>query len=136
MPVAAFDCSRIGLDKTESFNRQPQKIGRDLWEAGLVALAVRLGAEQECDAAVRLKADLGAFARRAPRGFEKAGAAEPAQPAARSRFLSPSGKTIPQQPLRHLVEVGLETSAIDRDPETAAIGKMGDQVAPAQCDRV
>src|SRR6516162_11371728 len=121
MPVAAFDCSRIGLDKTESFNRQPQKIGRDLWEAGLVALAVRLGAEQECDAAVRLKADLGAFARRAPRGFEKAGAAEPAQPAALRRFLPARRKPVPQQPLRQLVEICGKAAAIDRDPETAAV---------------
>src|SRR6516225_106303 len=134
MPVAALDRSRIGLDKAEGVERQPQQIGGNLRKAGLVALAVRLGAEHECHLAVRLKADLGAFARRAARGFEKTGDAEPAQPAAPRRFLSPSSKAIRQEPLRHLVAIGAEASAVARDPETAAIREMADQVAPAQCD--
>ena len=52
------------------------------------------------------------------------------------RGLSPSSKAVRQEPLRHLVEIGGEASAIDRDPETAAIREMADQVAPAQRDRV
>ena len=136
MPVAALDRSRIGLDKAEGVERQPQQIGGNLRKAGLVALAVRLGAEHECHLAVRLKADLGAFPRGAPRRFEKAGSAKPAQPAALRRGLPPSGKVVHQEALRHLVEIVGKASAIDRDPETATIWEMADQVAPAQCDRV
>src|SRR6516162_1835938 len=94
MPVTAFDCSCVGLNKTERRKRQLQQIGGNLRKAGLVALTVRLGAEHKCHAAGRLKADLGAFAGRAARGLEKAGDAEPAQPTALDRFLSPSGKTV------------------------------------------
>jgi hypothetical protein len=54
-----------------------------------VVLAVRLGADQERNAAVRLEADLGAFARRAARCLEKTGDAEPAQPAALGSGLLP-----------------------------------------------
>ena len=136
MPVAALDRPRVGLDKTEGGNRQPQEIGGDLRKAGLVALAVRLGAEHESDAAVRLEADLGAFAGCAARGLEKAGDAEPAQPAALRRSLSPLGKAVISDPLYHLPDIGGEASAIDCHPETAAIRKAADQVALAQRDRV
>src|SRR5205823_2412627 len=73
MPVAAFDRAGVRLDETECSNWEPQQIGGDLRETGLVALAVRLGAEDQRDAAVRLEADLGALARRAARCFEKTG---------------------------------------------------------------
>src|SRR5580704_14416449 len=136
MPVAALDCRRVGLDKTEGSNRQAQEIGGDLCEAGLVALAVRLGTEEERDTAVRLEADLGAFAWRAARRFEKTANTEPAQPPALRRGLAPRGKAARSDPLRYLVEIGGEASAIDCHPETAAIRKTADQVAPAQLDRV
>src|SRR5262252_5550091 len=90
--IAGLDRPRVGLDKTECRERQAQQIGGDLWKAGLVTLAVRLGAEHECHAAVRLEADLGAFARRAARGLEKTRDAEPAQPAALHRGLTPRGE--------------------------------------------
>ena len=122
--------------EAECGERQPQQLGGDLREAGLVALAVRLGADHERHAAVRLEADLGAFARCAARRLEEAGDAEPAQPAALCRGLPPSGKVVHQEALRHLVEIVGKASAIDRDPETATIWEMADQVAPAQCDRV
>src|SRR4030081_337303 len=79
MTVAALDLPGVCLDETECGNRQSQEIGGDLRKAGLVALAVRLGAEHQRDAAVRLEADLGALARRAARCLEKTGDAETAQ---------------------------------------------------------
>jgi hypothetical protein len=103
MPVAALDRTRIGLNKPKCGKRQAQHVRRDLWEAGLVALAVRLGPKHECDAAVGLETDLGAFARRAARRLEKAGDTEPAQSTPRGRGSSPSGKPVLQQPLRHLI---------------------------------
>jgi hypothetical protein len=83
MPVAALDLARVGLNEAECRDRQAEQVGGDLREAGLVPLAVRLRAEYQRDAAIGLEADLGALARRAARGFEKAGGAEAAQPAAR-----------------------------------------------------
>src|SRR5262249_17230238 len=91
MPVAALDRARVGLDKTERPKRQPQQVGGDLRKAGLVTLAVRLGAGPECHLAVRLEADPGALARRAARCFEKTGNAKPAQFAAPGRSLPPRG---------------------------------------------
>src|ERR1700680_972588 len=136
MPVAALDRPRVRLDKTETLNRQSQQTGGDLPKAGLVALTVRLGAEHQCDAAVRLEADLGALARRAARGLEKTGDAEPAQLAAVRCGPAPSRKALGQDPLRHLVEIGGKPSAIDRDPETAAIREATDKVPPTQRARV
>jgi hypothetical protein len=69
VPVPALDRPCVGLDKAECRNRQSQEIDGDLREAGLVALAVRLGAEHERDMAVGLEADLGTFARCAARGL-------------------------------------------------------------------
>jgi hypothetical protein len=37
---------------------------------------------------------------------------------------------------RHLVEIGGEAPAIDRDPEPAAIREPADQVTPTQCHRI
>jgi hypothetical protein len=117
MAVAAFDRAHIGLDKAKRRDRQSQEIGGDLREAGLVALAVRLGAEHQRDAAVGLEADLGALTRRAARGFEKARDAEAAQPAARDRLAALGLEPVRQQPLRDVVEIGGEAAAIDRDAE-------------------
>src|SRR5437879_6896258 len=117
MPVAALDLRRVRLDETECSNRDSQEIGGNLRKAGLVALAVRLGAEHQRDAAVRLEADLGALARRAARCLKKTGDAEPAQLAAVCCGAAPSRKAFGQDPLRHLVEIGGKPPAIDRDPE-------------------
>src|SRR3954463_10321976 len=102
MPIAASDFACVGLDKTEQVDRQPQQVGGDLRKAGLVALAVRLGAEHQGYAAVRLEADLGALARRAARCFEKTGDSGPAQLAALRRGARASRKALGQDPLRHL----------------------------------
>src|SRR5947207_15055237 len=96
MPVAALDLRRVRLDETECSNRESQEIGGDLRKAGLVALPVRLGAEHQGDAAVRLEADLGALARRTTRCLEKTGDAEPAQLAAVCCFPAPRGKALGQ----------------------------------------
>src|ERR1700731_5160487 len=102
MPVAALDLAGIRLDETECSNWQSEQIGGDLRKAGLVALAVRLGAEHQRDAGVWLEADLGALARRAARCLEKTGDAEPAQPAALRRGLAAGCEALGQDPLRHL----------------------------------
>src|SRR5207237_9491376 len=122
-------------DETECRDRQPQQIGGDLRKAGLVALAVGLGAEHQGYAAVRFEADLGALARRPARCLEKTGEAESAQLAAVRCRAAPSRKAFGQDPLRHLVEIGGKPPAIDRDPEPAAIREMTDQVPPPQRER-
>src|ERR1700730_13214728 len=119
MPVAALDLPSVRLDETECGNWESQEIGGHLGKAGLVALAVRLGAEHQRDAAVRLEADLGALARRATRCLEKTGDAEPAEPTALRCGLAPGRKALGQDPLRHLIEIGCKPPAIDRDPEPA-----------------
>jgi hypothetical protein len=43
--IAALDRARVGLNKAEDINRQAQEIGGDPCKAGLVTLAIRLGAE-------------------------------------------------------------------------------------------
>src|SRR5437588_5661762 len=95
MPVAALDLPGVRLDETEGSNWESQQIGGDLRKAGLVALAVRLGAEHQGDneraSAVRLEADLGALARGAARCLEKTGDPEPAQLAALRGFPAPRG---------------------------------------------
>src|SRR5712691_3862541 len=106
MPVAALDVPCVGLDETEGTNRESQQVGSDLRKAGLMALAVRLRAEHQRDACLRLEADLGALARRAARCFEKTGDAQPAELAAVRCFLAPSRKALGQDKLRHLVEIG------------------------------
>src|ERR1700720_3020491 len=136
MPVAALDLAGIRLDETECSNWQSQQIGGDLRKTGLVALAVRLGAEHQRDAGVWLEADLCALARRAARCLEKTGDAEPAQLAASRCGAAPRRKAAGQEPLRHLVEIGGKPPAIDRDPEPALIREVIDQVAPPQHDRV
>src|SRR5271169_4772987 len=103
MSVAALDCSCVGLDKTEGSNWESQEIGGDLRKAGLVALAVRLGAEHQHDAGARLEAALGSLARLAARGLKKTGNALPAQPAAVRCFPAPSCKPLGQDALLHLV---------------------------------
>src|SRR5882672_11266465 len=106
MPVAALDLAGVRLDETECSNWQSQQIGGDLRKAGLVALAVRLGAEHQRDAGIRLEADLGALARRAARCLEKTGDAEPAQLAAVRCLPAPRRKPPGQDTLRHLIEIG------------------------------
>jgi hypothetical protein len=98
VPVAALDRPRVGLDKAECRNRQSQEIGGDLRKVGIMALAIRLGAEHERDAAVWLEADLGAFARRAARGLEKTRDTEAAQPAALRRGPAPRSKAVGEDP--------------------------------------
>src|ERR1051325_8903929 len=115
MSVAAFDHPCVRLDKTEDGNRQSQQIGGDLRKARLVALAIRLRAEHQGNTAISLEADLGALARRAPRGFEKARDAEPAQLAALRGFLASPRKSLAQDAPCHLIEIGGKPSAIDRD---------------------
>src|SRR5947209_1413383 len=136
MSVAALDRPCVGLDKTESTDRQSQEIGGDLRKAGFVALAVRLRAEHQDDTAISFEADLGALARRAPRCFEKTRDAEPAQPAALRSFLASRRKALAQDAPRHLIEIGGKPSAIDRDPEPALIRELADQVPPAQRHRI
>src|SRR5437773_11106144 len=106
MPVAALDLPGVRLDETECSNREPQEIGDDLRKAGLMTLAVRLGAEHQRDAAVRLEANLGALARRAARCLEKTGDAEPAKPAAVRRLPTARRKALGQDQQGHLVEIG------------------------------
>src|SRR3982751_3459860 len=106
MSVAALDRPCVGLDKTESTDRQSQEIGGDLREAGFVDPAGRLRAEHQGDTAIALEADLGALARRAPRCFEKTRDAETAQPAARRTFLASCRKALAQDSPRHLIEIG------------------------------
>src|SRR6267142_842879 len=134
MPIAALDLPGVRLDETERSSWESQQIGGNLRKAGLVALAVRLGAEHQSDPAIRLEADLGALARRAARCLEKTGDAEPAQLAAVRCGAAPSRKALGQDTLRHLVEIGGKPPAVDRHPEPAAIGEATDQVAPAQID--
>src|ERR1700730_15025103 len=121
MPVAALDLPSVRLDETECGNWESQEIGGHLGKAGLVALAVRLGAEHQRDAGVRLEAGLGALARRAARCLEKTGDAEPAQLAATRRGAAAGRETVGQDTPRDLVEIGGEPPAIDRDPEPALI---------------
>src|ERR1700720_1118054 len=106
MPVAALDLAGVRLDEAECGNWEAQQIGGDLRKAGLVALAVRLGAEHQQDAPARLEADLGALARRAARCLEKTGDAEPAQLAAVRCGTAAGREAAGQEPLRHLVEIG------------------------------
>src|SRR5271165_6912377 len=89
MPGAALDRPRIGLDQAETLERQTQDRRGDLRIARLMALAVRLGAEDQRNAAVGIEADFGAFVGGAAGGLEKAADPEPAQPAARRRSFAP-----------------------------------------------
>src|SRR5437763_3013384 len=136
MSVAGLDSPCVGLDKTESNDRQSQEIGGDLRKAGFVALAVRLRAEHQDDTAISIEADLGTLARRAARRLKKTRDAEPAQPAARRSFLASRRKALAQDAPRHLIEIGGKPSAIDRDAESALIREMTDQVAPPQRHRI
>ena len=61
-----------------------------------------------------VEADLGAFVRRAARGFEEAGDAEAAQPAARGRLGAPRREAGAVAQRRAVVEIGGEAAAVDR----------------------
>src|SRR5207237_8774201 len=104
MSVAALDRPCVGLDKTESTDRQSQEIGGDLRKAGFVALAVRLRAEHQDDTAISIEADLGTLARRAARHLKKTRDAEPAQPAALPSFLAARRKALAPDATRHPIE--------------------------------
>src|SRR5204863_9578060 len=106
MSVAALDRPCVGLDKTESTDRQSQEIGGDLRKAGFVALAVRLRAEHQDDTAISFEADLGALARRPPRWFEKTRDTEPAQPAAPRSILASCRNAFAQHAPLHHREIG------------------------------
>src|SRR5437764_14510087 len=117
MSVAALDRPCVGLDKTESTDRQSQEIGGDLRKAGFVALAVRLRAKHQDDTAISFEADLGALARRAARCFEKTRDPEPAQLAAVRGIVASCRKALARDAPCHLVAIGGNPAAIDRDPE-------------------
>ena len=80
--AADADHIRVAKDDVDGFDRQHQQIGSDLGKAGFVALAARLRADDDADAALRLDRDLGALARRADRGLDVIGQPETEQPAA------------------------------------------------------
>lgn len=63
MPGALAHEPRVGLDIAKTIERQTEQCCGDLRIAGLVALAVRLGAEHQPDLAVGAEADFRTFVR-------------------------------------------------------------------------
>src|SRR6516165_5983172 len=78
---------------------------------------------------VRIETDFGSFVGHTARRLEKAPEAEPAQPAAGRRSRKPRIEIRAAGPSERFLEIDGKTSAIDRHPQSAAIGKFGDQVA-------
>ena len=92
MPGTFAHEPRVGLDIAKTVERQTEQRSGDLRVAGLVALAVRLGAEDQRHLAVGVEADFRTLVRGAARGFEKAAKAQATQPAALRRAARRSAK--------------------------------------------
>ena len=101
-----------------------------------MALAVRLRANNERDAAIRLESDFCGLIWLAAGGFQEAGDAKPAQHPATLRAFAAAGETGPVCLLLGDVQIGDESAAVDQDAERAAIRERRDQVAPAKLERV
>ena len=85
MAAAGIEIVGIALPEPEALRRQAERVGRDLRECRLVALAVGMRADHQFDPAVVADTHLRHLVGRAARGFEKAGVAEAAQPAPLAR---------------------------------------------------
>ena len=68
MALAPGDARGVALDMGEGFERQAQMVGGDLREAGLMPLAVGMGAERQLDPAIGAEPDPRPFAETAARG--------------------------------------------------------------------
>ncbi len=134
--AAGADLRRVGLDVTETIHRQAEPRRGDLAVRRLVAHAGGLGADHQGDGAVGIEAQLGGLVGLAARGFQIAGHAQAAQPAARGGGL-PAGREAGAVG-RGLggIQVGGEAAAVDRGAEGVSIGERGDQVGAAQREGV
>ena len=79
MPAAGFDQGRIALDDGDLLQRQIEMLRDQLRIGRHVALAVRLRADQDLDAAIRLHADIGALGAAAGAGLDIGGHANAAR---------------------------------------------------------
>ncbi len=136
MPVAGRDHRGIGLDVAEALDRQAEQRRHELRKGGLVPLAVRLRTDQQAHGPVGLEADLGAFVRRAAGGLEKAGDADPAQPAGGARCLPSCRKADKVGGVQRRVDVLGEAAAIDGGRHGRAPRKGVGEVAAAELDPV
>ena len=101
-----------------------------------MALAVRLGADDEGNAAVGLEANSGALLGLAARGLEEAAHPHAAQLAALCGGGAARGEARAIGPHHGLLEIGGEAPAVDQHAHGAAVGELGHHVATAQLDRV
>ena len=85
MAAAGIEIVGIALPEAEALRRQAKRIGRDLGERRLVALAVGMRADHQIDPAVVTDTHFRHFIGLATRGFEKTGIAQATQPAPLAR---------------------------------------------------
>src|SRR4029077_15257594 len=112
-----------------------EKIGGDLGKARLVALAVRLRAENERHLAGGLETHAGGFARVGARGLEIAGKPKSAQLTASLGLGAPRREALVIGERQPLLEVFGELPFLDLHAERRAIRDLADDVAAAKLGR-
>ena len=137
---AAAGAHHVGVahDDADAFDRHVQQVRDHLREAGLVALAGRLGADDDVDAAFRLDGDAGLLLGRADRGLDVVGQPKAEQLAALLGLAPPRRETVPVGNAHGEVHVFLVAAAVVGHADGVAVGHgFGPhQIAAAQADAV
>src|SRR5829696_3773800 len=134
MPAAGVEIVRITLPEPEPLERQAKRIGRDLGERGLVALAVGMRADLQIDPAILAETHLRHFIGQATRRFQKAGVAEATQPAPLART-SPA-RLESRGGLDRVVDRVAKAALLDRKPHRGWMRKASNDVLAPQLQRV
>src|SRR4029453_1671974 len=134
MPATGVEIIGIALPEPEALCRQTKRIGRDLGERGLVALAVGMRADHQIDPAIVPDTHFRHFIGLATRRFEKAGIAQPTQPAPLARA-SPA-RIESGGGLDRVIDRVAKAALLDRKPHRGWMGKASNDVLAPQLQRI
>ena len=137
---AAADLHHVGVaeDDLHAFHRHVQQIGHDLREAGLMALAARLRADDDVDASFRTHGDPRLLVGRADRGLDVVREPAAEQLAALGRRAPALLETLPVGDVHRPVHVFLVAPAVVVHADGVAVGHRfgADQVLAPQLDAI
>ncbi len=136
--AAHLDPAGVAGHQPDGRHLDLQGVGHDLDEAGLVALAGRLGAGQHLHRPVLGDGHRHPLAHRAHGGFHIVGKADAAQPPARLAFGPPGREPLPVGHGQRPVHAVGEVAGVVGEAGGGAIGQLdaAHQVAPAELDAV
>ena len=138
---AAADMDDVGVARhhVDALDGHAQPFGRDLGEAGLMALPARLGSDHQLDSLLgRRDAEPRLLFGRADRGLDVVGESPAAQPAAPFRLRPAHRESVPVREVDRHVEALRVISAVVDHPGGVAVGHLGgrNEIPPAQLHRI